>query len=94
MPRLTKNGDYILTAGEIAAYVVCPESWRLGYFDAANKVRSQLIVPEKIRSQMREGEQLHSKWANNLETYVYLLNGLKFICSLTITAIVFYLLKH
>ena len=63
MAKKTPYGSYILSAGEIGAYVVCPEAWKLSYVDR--------VKPEKSERAVR-GEKLHQEWADNVSESFYL----------------------
>lgn len=83
MARKTEYGKYILSAGEVGAYTVCPESWRL-------RVVEQVRASKENNS--REGRAAHSAWAKTYEEVVYLGRKAHLIFVLLITAAVIYLI--
>lgn len=53
MARKNDYGKFIIAAGEVGSYVVCPEAWRLAQI--------KKVKPVPSRS-MRKGTKLHDKW--------------------------------
>lgn len=58
MPRKNKDGKYILSAGEISTFVLCPESWRL------SKVENKRVL---ITENSKKGTLDHKKWEKDLD---------------------------
>lgn len=58
MARKNEYGKYIIAAGEVASYVVCPEAWRLA------QIKSKRLVPSHA---MRQGNDLHKDWDQQLQ---------------------------
>jgi cell division protein FtsX len=58
LAKLNEFGKYILSAGEIATYTVCPESWRL------SKEEETTIIHTKG---IDEGIRLHKEWKKTLD---------------------------
>ncbi len=83
MARKTEYGKYILSAGEVGAYTVCPESWRL-------RIVEQVRANKEAKS--HEGRAAHSEWAKTYEEVVYLGRKAHLIFVLLITAAVIYLI--
>jgi hypothetical protein len=78
----------IISAGEVATYVVCPESWRLERLHGTSgSDRSE---------NSRMGKRLQTSWAENLDEARYLLIGVRIILYLVILAILslLYLISH
>lgn len=82
MPRKNEYGKYILSAGEIGSYTVCPESWRLS---AVEKVKTSHTEND------RRGRDLHRTWAESIDEASYLRHRaqfLLFLLSLTIALMI------
>jgi hypothetical protein len=84
MARKNKDGRYILAAGEVAHFIVCPEAWRLS-------------VVEKNRGSSdpshQSGRELHTKWAKDYTDSVYLSRGVRILIELCLLMVLLYLLK-
>jgi hypothetical protein len=63
MARKTEYGKYILSAGEIGAYTVCPEAWRLSSIEKVETIHSE---------NHKKGRELHRKWAESVDEASYL----------------------
>lgn len=83
MARKLETGRYIISAGEIGAYTVCPESWRLG---AVERVKS---VHAESRGQ---GVVLHKSWAQSFDDAVYFRRSSRALLWLTLLTIIIYIL--
>ena len=83
MARKNEYGRNILSAGEIAAYTVCPESWRLQYVEKAHR---------KLSERVQTGDRLHKEWAASVEEAMLITRGTRLVLLLLCAAIVFYLL--
>jgi hypothetical protein len=83
MARKTEYGKYILSAGEVGAYTVCAESWRL---------RNVEQVRTSRETSSTDGRLLHQEWAKTYEEFVYLGRKTHLIVVLLVTAAVVYLL--
>jgi hypothetical protein len=83
-----KNKDQriVLSAGEIGAYTVCPEAWRLRVLAGADRERAS----EKIEA----GGKLHRDWSDKIEDALYLKHRIKFVVALIISAILLYTFKQ
>lgn len=79
MPQLSPNGKYILSAGEIASYTVCPEAWRL--------VSVVKIRPVGAKESEELGQELHQEWAALYDQSVFLKRGARLILILTMLAL-------
>lgn len=63
MPRKNKDGKFILSAGEIGSYTVCPEAWRLSTLEN---------VKTEHTENDRKGRELHKSWAEVIDEASYL----------------------
>ncbi len=54
MAKKSAYGRYIISAGEVGAYTVCPEAWRLKMVENVKGSYSELST---------EGMRLHQEWA-------------------------------
>ena len=54
MARKSEYGRYILSAGEVGAFTVCPEAWKLKMVDKVTGAHS---------ASSDEGRKLHAEWA-------------------------------
>jgi len=70
----------ILSAGEVATYVVCPEAWRLEREHGNREIRHPT-------SRTLEGRQLHANWAEMVDEARHLLYGVRLILYLVVIAI-------
>lgn len=55
MARRNRDGRYIISAGEVGVYTVCPEAWRLQYV-----LKKRVSDSEDVK----KGRELHANWAN------------------------------
>jgi len=83
MARKNKDGRIILSAGEIGAYTVCPEAWRLKVVERAKSIHAESVVT---------GQALHEAWANKIDDAAYLHNRVRFVALLIIVATAAYAL--
>ena len=83
MARKDEYGRIILSAGEIGAFTVCPESWRL-------KTVKRIRV--KAQRSASTGKELHSQWAKSFEDAVYFSHSIKLILIMIILVIALYVL--
>lgn len=65
MVRQTEKGTYIISAGEVGAYTVCPEAWRL-----------QSVLRVKVSKAgdklIKQGRKAHDQWAKKFEDAIFL----------------------
>ena len=85
MARKTPEGEFILSAGEIGSYTVCPEQWKLKAVDRVRGKRARSI---------EEGQKLHEQWAKTYDESVDLARGARYIILFLLVASVFYLLMR
>lgn len=81
-----KKNKGVITARDIAAYVVCPEAWRI-------KLESQTARRETSRT--REGQRRRSEWAKSQDLSFQLRNYAKILYLLLVAlVIVVFLMEH
>lgn len=85
MPRLNQEGKYILAAGEIAHFTVCPEAWRL----SALEKKDTLTAPSH-----QAGRELHTHWAKKYENSVLLSRSVRMIIEVLLLLILSTLLRY
>ena len=78
-------GKIILSAGEVGSYTTCPEAWRL---EVVERIRPQSSVDAQ------KGEELHEKWASDLDEAMYFTRSIRLILFLIILALLFFLLSQ
>ena len=83
MARKNRDGRFILSAGEIGSYTVCPEAWRLKTIEKAKSVHADSVVT---------GHALHEEWAHKFEEATYLNHRVRFVLALFAVALMAYLL--
>ena len=81
MARRNVNGRFILSAGEIGAFCVCPHAWTL------RTLHKVAVTPSP---DFERGVQLHKAWAKRYEDAVLLGHGAKLIVLLIVMAIMIY----
>lgn len=84
MARKTELGTYILSAGEIGAYTVCPEAWRLS---TVERVKSQQS------GNVEKGHELHRQWASTYDEALALSRRIRAVVLLLVLTIAVYLLS-
>jgi hypothetical protein len=90
MARQNDYGRYILSAGEIGAYTVCPEAWRLANVERVSTRNSSSEQKERVQ----KGNELHKEWAQNVDEAVYLTRHVKVIIALILLCIAAFLLNQ
>lgn len=83
MAKRNRDGKFIITAGEVGVYTVCPEQWRL-----------TVLEPERISADPDEarGRALHFDWANEVNEVVFLRRSAWLMAALVCVAVVLFLL--
>jgi len=81
MARKDDEGRFTLSAGEIGAYTVCPEAWRLKAIERAKSIRSESVVA---------GHQLHEEWVTKFEEAAYLNHRVRLVAALLAIAAIIY----
>lgn len=88
MAHKNRDGKWIIAAGEIAAYTVCPEAWKLRTIDKK--------LSTDLESSVIEGKELHSKWAKSMEDSLLLTRvtraTLALLCTLVVMVLFFWAL--
>lgn len=85
MPIKSPTGKTILTAGEVGAFCVCPEAWRLRSLEHARSLKT----PE-----VKEGRRLHDEWAATIHEAVYLTQRVRLVIALLTAACLAYYLTR
>jgi len=83
MPRISETGQFILAAGEVGEFTVCPESWRLRQLSNAQKMRHPNV---------KRGHELHRQWAKTYDEAVYIRHNARLLIVLILLAIIAHLL--
>ena len=84
MPRKNKDEKFILAAGEIAHYTVCPEAWRLSMIEK----KETLTDPAKIT-----GRDLHQVWAKDYHDSIFFTRSVRLIIEILLLLVLVTLLK-
>ncbi len=79
MAKKNREGKFIIAAGEVGQYAVCPEAWRLKVVERVTSEQSESSIT---------GEKLHSKWSTNIDSAAHLSQGIRFLIALLVTTIV------
>ena len=58
MARRNPNGGYIISAGEVGAFTVCPTSWDLLWNNKSKSLKDRAEDASTSR-----GELLHAEWS-------------------------------
>ncbi|MEZ4753585.1 MAG: hypothetical protein R3A13_04645 [Bdellovibrionota bacterium] len=82
MPKKNEYGKFIIPAGEVGTFAVCPESWRLSAIEN-NKVK-QVKTAEA-------GQRMHKTWAKTFEEAADLTKHLRVLLYLVAAAILGYI---
>lgn len=81
MARKTAEGRYILSAGEIGSFTVCPEAWRLKNLVKVRSSKSESIL---------KGLSLHAEWAVQNDEVLFLAQAIRMILLLILLFILLY----
>ena len=84
MTRKNKHGHYIIAAGEVAEYALCPESWRLGIVERKER---------GVSSDAERGVELHDNWAADFLSIALLYRSLRTLFLLFLVAFVVLVLR-
>lgn len=79
------EGQHIIAAGEVGAFSVCPQSWKLKWIDQA--------APDSAPS-VSLGQDLHRDWSSLFEESLLLTRWIRYLAVLLTSAAVFFLLLH
>lgn len=81
MAHRNSYGRFILSAGEIASYTVCPEAWRLKEIQQVNSLYVDSI---------KKGKDLHHEWAADVHEAMFFTRSVRLILLLiTLVILVF-----
>jgi hypothetical protein len=83
MARKLETGRYIISAGEIGAYTVCPEAWRLSTVERVQSVHA---------ASRGQGVKLHKSWAQSFDDSIYFRRASRALLWLTLLTILIYIL--
>lgn len=83
MAKKTEYGKFILSAGEIGAYTVCPEAWRLSTIEKVDTLRSENVVL---------GIDMHKRWAKSYDEALYFAREAKLLILLVAVAVLLHFL--
>lgn len=83
MAKKTEFGKFILSAGEIGAYTVCPEAWRLTAIEKVDTLKSENVVL---------GIDMHKRWAKGYDEAVYFAREVKLLVLLVGVAVLLHVL--
>ncbi len=88
MARLSKTGQYIISAAEVGTYTVCPESWRLRTIENLDS--------DDHSQNIKIGNKLHDKWAKQNAEAIFFKRGINILLLLIAHAIVLsiYVMKY
>ena len=85
MTRRSSDGSFIISAGEVGSYSVCPEAWRL---QAIQGVR-----PSSSDGLSAQGTKLHDDWAASFSEAVYLQHAIRLVLLLIMLTVLIVLLR-
>lgn len=83
MATKTDYGKFILSAGEIGAYTVCPESWRLSTVEKVDTLKSENV---------KLGIAMHKRWAKDYDEALYFAREVKLLIVLVGLAVLLHLM--
>lgn len=84
MKKSKLTGKFIISAGEVGAFSVCAESWRLRTFKPKPSTEAS--------PSSRMGRRLHDEWVMNYEDSIALTKGSRILLSSLILAISLFIL--
>ena len=91
MARKNSEGNFIIAAGGVGQYAVCPESWRLKMVERVKRQQGNNAINRS------EGERLHSEWSKKVDAAAHLSQGLRFLLALLMTFVLmllYYFIKQ
>jgi len=89
MEESPRKPPVIFAAGEVGAYVLCPENWRLKYRKKTKPTKSAQNSPQTNR-----GLEAHHNWTRNIDEALFLKRNVKLIVALILIAIAIYIVLH
>lgn len=78
MPYKNSYGKWILPAGEVGQFAVCPESWRLKMVERVNRLHTR---------EKEKGEIKHDEWSEEVDHAFHLRQGLQVIFAFVVIMI-------
>ena len=84
MARKNEYGRYILSAGEVGSYTVCPEAWYLKVVKEVEPIYAKSV---------ERGNELHKEWSEDFDEAMYFTRSIRFILTLTAVAVLFFLIR-
>lgn len=88
MAKRNEFGKYILSANEIATYVVCPEAWRINNQETNIYKKSEYHIKKSKTS-----NKIHDSWAENFKDAVFFTRSTIFIIVLMVVTFLFFLIR-
>ncbi|MCO6432284.1 MAG: hypothetical protein J5J00_15630 [Deltaproteobacteria bacterium] len=79
MATKNRDGKFILAAGEIGSFAVCPEAWRLRTVEKVQGAKS---------SESELGETLHNEWASHHDEAYFFARGIRVVLFMIAASIV------
>ena len=83
MPRKNSDGKYVISAGDVASYTVCPMSWAL----------EQQGVKKDFGNASKEGLELQKEWKRGFNDAVFFTRSVNLIIALIILIVLVLVLK-
>ncbi len=83
MPRKNANGKYVISAGDVASYTVCPRAWAL----------EQQGAVKDIGSASKEGLKLQKEWQRSFSDAVFFTRSINLILALIILVVFILVVK-
>jgi hypothetical protein len=75
MPRKTKYGKVMFSAGEVSTYVLCPEAWRLSQVERVTQLKSQ---------HAKKAEGMHKEWQAAYLDSIFFTRSVRYVLYLII----------
>ena len=83
MPRKNANGKYVISAGDVASFTVCPMSWAL----------EQQGAKKDFGSASKEGVKLQKEWKRSFSDAVFFTRSVNLILALIILVVLILVVK-
>ncbi len=84
MATQQRDGSFIIAAGEVGAYTVCPESWKLKWIDRER--------PAAGAASTKRGLELHQRWSDLFDEEVLFGRWSRYVATLVCSATLIFLL--
>jgi len=85
MAKQNEFGKYILSAGEIATYVVCPQAWKL----TQEQPQDIKLDSENIK----QGAKMHRVWTNDVKDAVCFTRSITLLIILIVLTVLFFIIR-